>query len=45
MSQSQSKKNPPEKKISPIGSGISVAIWLNQAETERGLRHFRSYVA
>lgn len=42
MSQTQAKKNPPEKKISPIGSGISVAIWLNQAETSRGVRHFRS---
>ena len=42
MPQSQTKKNPPEKKISPVNSGVSVAIWLNQAETERGVRHFRS---
>lgn len=35
-------KNRPEKKITPVNSGISVAIWLNAAETEQGKRYFRS---
>lgn len=39
---SAAKKNPPEKKISPVNSGISVAIWLNEVETDQGKRCFRS---
>lgn len=39
------KKNPPEKKISAVNSGITVSIWLNEVQGERGLRYFRSYVA
>lgn len=41
-SHKSAKKNPPEKKISAVNSGISVAIWLNQVETEKGTRSFRS---
>ncbi len=36
------KKNPPEKKISPVNSGITVAIWLNEVETDKGPKHFRT---
>lgn len=36
------KKNPPEKKFSAVNSGVSVAIWLNQVETEKGTQSFRS---
>ncbi len=36
------RKNRPEKKITPVNSGISVAIWLNSADTEAGKRYFRS---
>ena len=39
------KRKPPEKKISPVNSGISVAIWLNEVQTDNGARFFRSYVA
>ncbi len=35
-------KNRPEKKITPVNSGISVAIWLNSADTETGKRYYRS---
>ena len=41
MANSQ-KKSPPEKKISPVNSGISVAIWLNEVQTDNGARFFRS---
>ncbi len=34
---------PPEKKIGPFASGIGVAIWLNETESDDGqIRHFRS---
>lgn len=36
------KRKPPEKKISPVNSGITVAIWLNEAQTDNGPRYFRS---
>jgi hypothetical protein len=36
------KKNPPEKKISAVNSGITVSIWLNEAQGEKGTRYFRS---
>jgi hypothetical protein len=44
MSQDQSHRPPrqPEKKIGPFTGGISVAIWLNTADTEDGPRTFRS---
>lgn len=42
MPQPQQKKNPPEKKISPVNSGITVAIWLNEAKSDRGPRYFRT---
>lgn len=36
-------QKPPEKKIGPFASGIGVAIWLNETETDDGqVRHFRS---
>ena len=35
-------KNRPEKKISAVNSGITVAIWLNQVETDKGTKSFRS---
>ena len=35
-------KNRPEKKISPVNSGLSVAIWLNSVETDEGTRQFRT---
>lgn len=34
--------NQPEKKIGPYAGGISVAIWLNTADTETGPKQFRS---
>ena len=36
------QKKPPEKKISPVHSGISVVIWLNQVDGDDGPRHFRA---
>lgn len=42
MARKSSARNRPEKKIAPVNSGISVAIWLNQVETENGTRFFRS---
>lgn len=42
MAKSSANKNRPEKKISPVNSGISVAIWLNSAETEQGRKFYRS---
>jgi hypothetical protein len=44
MSQSQTHRpsRQPEKKIGPFAGGISVAIWLNTAETDDGPRTFRS---
>ena len=36
-------QKPPEKKIGPFASGIGVAIWLNETESDDGqIRHFRS---
>lgn len=36
-------QKPPEKKIGPFASGIGVAIWLNESESENGEhRQFRS---
>jgi hypothetical protein len=44
MSQDQTPRptRQPEKKIGPFSGGISVAIWLNTAETQDGPRVFRS---
>lgn len=44
MSQEQMPRpaRQPEKKIGPFTGGISVAIWLNNAETQDGPRVFRS---
>lgn len=42
MPNSHAKKNPPEKKIAPVNSGIGVAIWLNETETDKGTRYFRT---
>lgn len=42
MAKSSPTKNRPEKKITPVNSGISVAIWLNAAETEQGKKFYRS---
>ena len=44
MSQDQTPRpsRQPEKKIGPFTGGISVAIWLNNAETQDGPRVFRS---
>ncbi|MBM3970814.1 MAG: hypothetical protein FJ302_13300 [Planctomycetes bacterium] len=36
-------QKPPEKKVGPFASGIGVAIWLNETESDDGgIRHFRS---
>ena len=36
-------QKPPEKKIGPFASGIGVAIWLNETESDDGqIRTFRS---
>ena len=35
-------KNHPEKKISPVNSGLSVAIWLNTVTTDEGPRRYRT---
>ena len=32
----------PEHKIGPFNHGLGVSIWLNQVETETGIRYFRS---
>lgn len=32
----------PEHKLGPFHNGLGVAIWLNEVETERGPRFFRS---
>ena len=32
----------PEKKWGPFASGVGVAIWLNEADTEQGKKFFRS---
>jgi hypothetical protein len=44
MSQEQTPRpaRQPEKKIGPFAGGISVAIWLNTADTPDGPRAFRS---
>ncbi len=44
MSQEQTPRpaRQPEKKIGPFAGGISVAIWVNNAETPDGPRQFRS---
>jgi hypothetical protein len=34
--------NHPEKKFGPVGSGVSVAVWLNTIETDGGERKVRS---
>jgi len=34
---SSEKKRPPEKKISPVNSGITVAIWLNEVQTDNAV--------
>ena len=44
MSQDQTPRpaRQPEKKIGPFAGGISVAIWVNTAETPDGPKPFRS---
>lgn len=32
----------PERKWGPFHGGVSVAVWLNEVETEEGTRYFRS---
>lgn len=32
----------PEKKFGPFNDGIGIAVWLNDVETEQGIRYFRS---
>ena len=32
----------PERKFGPFHGGVGVAVWLNQVETENGVRYFRS---
>ena len=32
----------PEKKYGPFHGGVGLAIWLNEVETEDGIRYFRS---
>ena len=33
---------PPEKKWGPFHGGVSVCVWLNEVETEQGIRFYRS---
>ena len=35
----------PEKKFGPFSGGCGIAIWLNEVETDAGIRYFRSNVA
>lgn len=39
---SQRSGRPPEKKFGPFAGGLSVAIWLNEVETDNGVRQYRS---
>lgn len=32
----------PEKKLGPFHSGLGIAIWLNEVQTDKGPRFFRS---
>lgn len=32
----------PEKKWGPFHGGVGLAVWLNEVETEEGVRYFRS---
>lgn len=32
----------PERKFGPFHNGLGVAIWMNEVETDRGIRYFRS---
>jgi hypothetical protein len=41
-SQSRSSARQPEKKFGPYPGGISVAVWLNNVQTEVGPRKMRS---
>ena len=34
--------NQPERKIGPFSGGISVAIWINEIDTDQGARKVRS---
>lgn len=34
--------SPPELKVGPFQGGIGVAVWLNETQTETGVRTFRS---
>ena len=35
----------PERKWGPFHGGVSVAVWLNEVETETGNRFYRTNVA
>lgn len=39
---SQVPKKLPEKKFGPFANGVGVAIWINETQTEQGMRLFRS---
>lgn len=34
----------PEKKYGPFAGGAGVVVWLNEVQTDSGVRYFRSYV-
>jgi hypothetical protein len=40
---STAAKHHPEKKFGPYPGGVGVAIWLNAAETDDGVKRFRSF--
>lgn len=42
MAKSTPSRKPPELKVTPVNSGLSVAIWLNSVETDEGVRQFRT---
>jgi hypothetical protein len=42
MSKSKSYANRPEKKFGPYAGGVSVAVWLNQIDTDQGPRYVRA---
>ncbi len=33
---------PPERKWGPFHAGVSVCVWLNEVETQQGIRWYRS---
>jgi len=42
MPQPHQPKKLPEKKFGPFVGGVGVAIWVNDVQTDHGIRQFRS---